>query len=120
MKKTLIALVYAMSTGIASANHNYTRYFDDLYSQTTTWDSLESIFTMYESQIGAGLFWGTLLAMPFIAMWIKQQSVVMPTVVALIVGGVLIAKVPPEFDLPVKILLAIGVSGVLYHMFTKK
>ena len=120
MKKTLIALVYAISTSIASANHNYTRYFDDLYSQTTAWGGLESIFNMYESQIGAGLFWGILLATPFVAMWIKQQSVVMPTVVALIVGGVLIAKVPPEFDLPVKILLAIGVSGVLYHMFTKK
>ena len=99
---------------------NYTQYFDDLYGQTTGWGALHSVTNTYEAVVGAALFWVLLVTMPFIAIWIKQQSAAIPLISALVVGGVLLVKLPPEFDLPIKMLLVLGVAGVIWHMFMKR
>ena len=113
------AVISALTSGLAAAS-NYTQYFDTLFSETTGWGALRAITNTYEAMVGAPVFWIIFVTMPFICMWIKQQSVAIASVVALISGGLLMALVPPEFDLPIKILLTLAVAGMLWHVFMKR
>jgi hypothetical protein len=102
------AVIAILSSSVAAAS-NYTQYFDTLYNETTGWGALRAVTNTYEATVGASLFWVLMVSMPFICMWIKQQSVAVASVVALISGGLLMALVPPEFDLPIKILLTLAI-----------
>ena len=113
------AVASTLLSGAAAAS-NYTQYFDTLFDETTGWGALRAVTNTYEATVGAALFWLLVVTMPFLCMWIKQQSVAVATVVALISGGLLMALVPPEFDLPIKILLTLAVAGMLWHLFMRR
>jgi len=113
------ASITALMSGLAAAT-NYTQYFDTLYNETTGWGMLRAITNTYEAMVGTAVFWVLVVTMPFFSMWIKQQSVVIAAVVALISGGLLMTLIPPEFDMPIKMLLAIGVAGLLWHIFMRR
>ena len=106
-------------SGLAAAT-NYTQYFDTLYNETTGWGMLRAITNTYEAMVGTAVFWVLVVTMPFFSMWIKQQSVAIAAVVALISGGLLMTLIPPVFDMPIKMLLAIGVAGLLWHIFMRR
>lgn len=112
-------LTTLLTSGVALAS-NYTQYFDVLYSETTGWGALRAVTNTYEAMVGKELFWILVITMPFICMWIKQQSVAIAAVVALVSGGLLMTLVPPEFGMPLKLLLVIGISGLLWHIFMKR
>jgi len=119
MKTILIILGMLCLINIASAN--YTQHFDTFYgSDESEWSMLKAVFTMYENTLGASIFWGVFLTMPFLAMWIKQQSVILPTVIMLIGGSVLFPLAPPEYAMPVKMMLVLGITGLLWHIFIKQ
>jgi len=113
------AVASTLMSGAAAAS-NYTQYFDTLYGESTGWGALRAVTNTYEAVLGKELFWILVVTMPFFCMWIKQQSVAVAAVVALISGGLLMVLVPPEFDLPVKILLTIAIAGILWHIFMKR
>lgn len=113
------AVATTLMSGAAAAS-NYTQYFDTLYNETTGWGALRAVTNTYEAVLGKEIFWILVVILPFIAMWIKQQSVAGAAVIALISGGLLMVLVPPEFDLPVKILLTLAIAGMLWHVFMKR
>ena len=118
-RRTAIIISSTLMSGMAAAS-NYTQYFDTMYSETTGWGMMRAVTNTYEAVIGAAVFWVLVVTMPFICMWIKQQSVAIAAVVALVSGGLLMTLIPPEFDIPIKMLIAIGVSGLLWHIFMKR
>ena len=118
-RRTAIIISSTLMSGMAAAS-NYTQYFDTMYSETTGWGMMRAVTNTYEAVIGAAVFWVLVVTMPFICMWIKQQSVAIAAVVALVSGGLLMTLIPPEFDMPIKMLIAIGVSGLLWHIFMKR
>ena len=113
------AVASTLMSGAAEAS-NYTQYFDTLYNETTGWGALRAVTNTYEAVLGKEIFWVLVVTMPFFCLWIKQQSVAVAAVVALISGGLLMALVPPEFDLPIKILLTLAIAGMLWHVFMKR
>jgi len=112
-------VVSTLMSGLAAAS-NYTQYFDTLYNESTGWGALRAVTNTYEAMVGAAMFWTLVVTMPFFCLWIKQQSVSVAAVVALIGGGLLMTLVPPEFDMPIKMLLAIGIAGLLWHIFMRR
>ena len=117
--RTVAIISSTLMSGLAAAS-NYTQYFDTLYNETTGWGMMRAVTNTYETVVGAAVFWALVVTMPFVCMWIKQQSVAVAAIVALVSGGLLMALVPPEFDMPIKMLIAIGVSGLLWHIFMKR
>ena len=113
------ALVGTLACGLA-AGSDYTQYFDLLFNETTAWGALRAVTNTYEATVGAAMFWILFVTMPFLCMWIKQQSVAVASVVALISGGLLMTLVPAEFDLPIKILLTLAIAGMLWHVFMRR
>jgi len=114
----LIMLIITLSLPATCA---YGDHFDTFFATNETgWGMLTGIFTVYSDVVGDTVFWGIFLAIPFLAMWVKQESVILPSTIMLITGAVLFPLIPPAFDLPIKMMLGIGVTGVLWHLFIKR
>lgn len=121
MKRELILLLIALSGSIGLAEANYTEHFDEFYAaNATAWEMTHALTDAYEATISAEVFWSLFVSMPFLAMWIKQRSVAIPSVIMLIGGGVFMMLVPPDMDMPVKTMFALGITGMLWHLFIKR
>ena len=99
---------------------NHTKEFNNLFTNLDTWSFISSIFGTYEIYCGATLFWLIIIIIPYLMMWIKQGSVIIPAIFALLSGSVLFALVPVEAIAPIKILLTIGIAGIFYHIIKSK
>ena len=119
--KQIILLLIALSGSLGLAEANYTEHFDEFYAaNATSWEMLKALTDTYEATISAEVFWSLFVSMPFLAMWIKQRSVAIPSVIMLIGGGILMLLVPPDMDMPVKTMFALGITGMLWHLFIKR
>ena len=48
---------------------------------------------------------------------LRTESVVIPTVLALIGTTLLFPLLPPEFDLVAKVILSLAIAGTIWHFF---
>lgn len=119
--KQIILLLIALSGSLGLAGANYTDHFDEFYAANATgWEMTQALTDAYEATISAEVFWSLFVSMPFLAMWIKQRSVAIPSVIMLIGGGVFMLLVPPDMDMPIKTMFALGITGMLWHLFIKR
>jgi hypothetical protein len=117
----MILLLIALSGSLGLAGANYTDHFDEFYAaNATAWEMTRALTDAYEATISAEVFWSLFCTMPFFAMWIKQKSVAIPSVIMLIGGGVFMMLVPPDMDMPIKTMFALGITGMLWHLFIKR
>ena len=100
----------------------YSKYFDRMFTVNNLdgWGVTESTTTTYEDEVGAYLFWTLMISMPFIAMIIRQQSIAIPSIVGLLGAVILLPLLPPEHNLPIKVMLAISITGLLWHLFISR
>jgi hypothetical protein len=102
----MILLLIALSGSLGLAGANYTEHFDEFYAQNATaWEMTQALTDAYEATISAEVFWSLFVSMPFLAMWM---------------GGVFMLLVPPDMDMPVKTMFALGITGMLWHLFIKR
>ena len=119
--KQIIILLIALSGSLGLAGANYTDHFDEFYAQNATaWEMTQALTDAYEATVSAEVFWSLMCSMPMLAAWIKQRSIIIPAVIMLIGGGVFMLLVPPDFDMPIKVMFALGITGVLWHLFIKR
>lgn len=97
----------------------FTKYFDRMFkvNDLDGWGVTESTTTTHEDEIGAYLFWTMMISMPFLAMVLRQQSIALPATVGLLGAVILLPLLPPEHNLPIKVMLAISITGLLWHLF---
>lgn len=107
---------------LSAETQSYTSdYFDPFFAANqTSWGMLGALINAYEDTVGASVFWGLFISMPWLAIWIKTKSVAIPSVIFLISGGVLLPLLPPAFDAPVRIMFALGIVGITFHVFIKR
>lgn len=100
----------------------FTKYFDRLFkvNDLDGWGVAESTTSTYADEMGAYLFWTIMISMPFIAMIIRQQSIAIPAVIGLLGAVILLPLLPPEHNLPIKVMLAISITGLLWHLFISR
>ena len=103
-----------------STHTNHSITFDGLFDNLTVWSFLTVIFGTFEAQCGGDLFWLIIIMIPFSITWIKQKSVIIPSTLALLCGGVLFSLVPVAAIAPIKILLTVGVAGIFYHIIKSR
>ena len=60
------------------------------------------------------MFWAMFFGVIFLAYWIRQEDVMLPSIVGLITGSVLIVMLPPSAQHIAYILLVISIAGTLY------
>jgi len=73
----------------------------------------EVIPSVYTSLL-TDMFWAMFFGGIFLAYWIRQEDVMLPSIVGLITGSVLIVMLPPSAQHIAYILLVISIAGTLY------
>jgi len=73
----------------------------------------ETIPSVYTSLL-TDMFWAMFFGGIFLAYWIRQEDVMLPSIVGMISGSVLIVMLPPSAQHIAYILLVISIAGTLY------
>ncbi|RLE69045.1 MAG: hypothetical protein DRJ43_04575 [Thermoprotei archaeon] len=73
----------------------------------------ESIPSVYTSLL-TDMFWAMFFGGIFLAYWIRQEDVMLPSIVGMIGGVAMIGLLPPSAQHIAYILLVISIAGTLY------
>jgi len=73
----------------------------------------ETIPSVYTSLL-TDMFWAMFFGGIFLTYWIRQEDVMLPSIVGLITGSVLIVMLPPSAQHIAYILLVVSIAGTLY------
>jgi hypothetical protein len=98
----------------------YSTHINTLFENGGVWGLVLGTFTVVTDVVGTNMFFLLVLPLPFIATWIKQQSVVIPTVLYLTIGSVLVGVAPPTLQGPAFMMLGMGITGTMYHIFKNR
>lgn len=99
------------------APNNYSQYMSTLFDGgIDPWSYLINSAQILEDVVGPNTVWFFILSAPFLAMWIKQQSVAIPVVVYCGIGGVMAIVAPPELSAITYNMLLIGIVGLIYQI----
>lgn len=71
---------------------------------------------IYTNLMGLG-FYTFVWFIVFSMLWLKQQSINIPSVVGVIFGGVLVTFLPPQYQLISQVLIVFGIFAVIYVFF---
>ena len=73
----------------------------------------EAIPSVYTSLL-TDMFWAMFFGVIFLAYWIRQENVMLPSIVGMISGVAMIGMLPPSAQHIAYILLVISIAGTLY------
>ena len=60
--------------------------------------------------------WGII----FMMIWIRQRSITIPSTIGLILGGIVIAMLPEQYQFIAQFMIAMGGFALLYVMFGER
>lgn len=70
--------------------------------------------------IMGNLFFFFLFSMPFLMMYLRQENVLIPSIIGLILGGTILNFLPAEFHLGAVSFIALSITGVLYILLKER
>ncbi|MHC1577317.1 MAG: DUF2341 domain-containing protein [Candidatus Methanospirareceae archaeon] len=88
----------------------------DLLNVTKLGDAVPDV---YRSLLG-DVFWALFFGGIFVAFWIRQEDVMLPSIVGLVCGGAMLMLLPPSAQRVAYILLVISIAGTLYSIIKAK
>ncbi len=87
----------------------------DMLAQGRLIEAAYYLFIDYTGDLGIILFFFTV----FSVLWLMSENMVIPTVVAILLGGLIFVIAPAYLQYPAYVLVAFGLSGVIYRLFKK-
>ena len=108
-----------MNFSTENNTHGFTYYFDKAFvvNDLDGWSVGGSMFEAYADVVGAYIMWTLILGSVFLVMTIRMESVVVPVVLSLISAAFLFPLLPPEHDIPAKVILGLSITGIMWHLF---
>ncbi|MCQ2356475.1 MAG: hypothetical protein MJ014_05605 [Methanocorpusculum sp.] len=70
-------------------------------------------------QIGA-FFYVILFGVPYLVIWFRQGSLIVPSILGIILGAWMIIRIPAAYTIPAVALLALIVAGGLYGIYATR
>ena len=80
---------------------------------------INMIPAFYTDKVG-GVFWLFLFSIPFIVSFIKQESVIIPTILGFLVSGSMFFFLPMEYQTAARSLFYISLAGIVYTFFKSR
>ena len=77
---------------------------------------INMIPAFYTDKVG-GVFWLFLFSIPFVVSFIKQESVIIPTILGFLVSSSMFFFLPIEFQTPARSLFYVSLAGIIYTFF---
>lgn len=110
------ALNFSSEKGVDLEKKNFTSQYDelmeggDILNITKLSSAIPSIYTTLLTDIFWAMFFGGI----FLAYWIRQEDVMLPSIVGMICGSVLVVMLPPSAQHIAYTLMVISIAGMLY------
>lgn len=73
----------------------------------------------YEDIIGT-MFWGIVFGMVFMAIWIRQDDVTIPSLLGIIISAGIFTLIPPDYLKIGYALLVVSIAGIIISIIFKK
>ncbi len=89
-------------------------------SNMGVWQFLENIFLVIDCYSSAMFVWTFLIGSPFVVLYIQQKSIINLVILYLFIGGVLVLQLPPQASGPALMMLLMGITGIIFHIFKKE
>jgi len=96
--------------------------YNDVFNNISRMDMMGTIMastSTYTGSIG-NLFYLFIWIMVFSMYWLAQRSITLPSVMGLILGGIIISTLPESYQ-PVAVgLIALGGFAVIFFLYTER
>ena len=79
----------------------------------------ESTVTPYTNIVG-NLFFVIFFGMFFLMLWLRQENIMIPSVIGIIAGSALLGFAPAEFHLPAILFVSFSIFGVIYSLLKER
>jgi len=102
----------------STAPGNYSGYYQDFFTEHMHgWDFVSHTGNFWNHLLPEGLFWLVVILIPYITIYNRTGTVIIPAILYLFAGGVLAAIMPPMLAPLYYWFLILGAGGVVYKMF---
>ena len=96
--------------------------YDDMVSNISSMNAPGIIFAaggVYTNIVG-NLFYLFIWLMIFSMYWLAQRNVTLPSVMGIILGGVIIGMLPESYQPVAVALILISGASIIYYMYTER
>lgn len=108
---------YPVTVNVGSPN-NYSQYYQNFYTPGMHgWDFVSHTANFWTSLTPAGFFWMIIILIPYITVYNRTGTIIIPAVLYLFIGGALAAVMPPFLGQFYYWFIILGAGGVIYRMF---
>jgi len=100
---------------------NYGKYAENFTSSENISLStfIQTIPSPFVDRMGM-TFWGVLLGLPFLLMFIRGTNVIIPSILCLCLGGFIWGYMPPEFVRLAYLFMIVAIAGIIYTILKGK
>ena len=96
--------------------------YNDLMNNITAMDPAGFLFTtttVYTNIMG-NLFYLFVWGILFIQFWLAQRSITIPSVIGMILGGIIIGTLPEQYQAIGVTIIALGGFAIIYVLYTER
>lgn len=104
------------TSSLSSFEYSFGGLFDELVEADWDAKSLVEVLPKTYTQVVGSMFWGILFGMIFMGMWIRQESITIPCILGLIIGGALWSFLPPEWVRIAYILIIVSLASLMFSI----
>ena len=113
-----------MSSGSDTVSKAKEDGYDDLINEVSVNNPdfeqiLVSLSAPYTAIVG-NIFFVFLWGLPMVILWIRQESLLIPSMYGLIMGGLLLAFLPAGFAATASAMIVLSVMGILYIFYKER
>jgi len=102
------------------SGYDFDKNWEALRNASFEMDSLAVILPLPFTDILGAIFWGIVFSIIFIIGWIRQGDVTNMALLGILIAGVILSFVPPEFVQIGQALLVVSIAGMLVSYIYKK
>lgn len=101
-------------------DYNFNVHTEELaYNGLNISQTAITIPSVYTDVVGS-IFWGIIFGFIFVAIWIRQEDVSIPSLLGLLIGAVLLPTLPAEWVSLAYSLTIISFAGIMYSLIKSK
>ena len=90
------------------------------FSTNTSWDSFSDMVQSAYTDVWGKAFYLFIFGVPLLMLWIRQENVIIPTVLGMIIGVAGFSFLPPEYRYTSVMFLALSFAGIIFLIYKSR
>jgi len=108
---------YPVSVNYGAPN-NYSRYYQSFFTpEMKGWDFTSHTSDFWNGIVPSELFWAIIILIPYLTIYNRTGTIIIPALLYLFIGGALAAVMPPFLGQFYYWFIVLGSAGVIYKLF---